>query len=69
MSAAERPDVEIAADAAARELRFRGEPQVETHADETVSARKRLPRPVRAGVTYRGVRAAMRAMGRFTAGR
>jgi hypothetical protein len=67
MSDAPEPDLEIAAETTARELRFRRRPQVEIHADDSVSVRERLPRPVGIGVTYRRIRAAMRAAARLRA--
>jgi hypothetical protein len=62
---AARDDLEIAVAATARELRFRGTTEVEIRGDGTDSRRIGLPRPVRAGVTYRRVRATMRAAARL----
>jgi hypothetical protein len=64
MSLDPRADVEIAAEAAARELRLSRSPHVELHGDEHVSARERLPRRLRVGATYRRVAAAMRLTAR-----
>jgi hypothetical protein len=61
------PDVDVSASVTARKLRFRRAPRVTTHADETVSRRFRLPRPVRAGVTYRWISAATRLSSRWRA--
>jgi len=47
-----RPDIELAAAASGRELRFRTSPRVALRADEVSSLRAGLPRSVRAGVTY-----------------
>jgi hypothetical protein len=61
------PDLEIAAEATAREARFCTPPDIEVHAGEIVSVRDNLPAPVHAGVTYRSVRAAMSAARRLRA--
>jgi hypothetical protein len=60
------PDIDIAAGATARELRFRGRPEVQLHGDQTASARTRLPRPVRPGVTYHRAEVAIRIAARLT---
>jgi hypothetical protein len=59
------PDIEIAAAARGRELRFRTQPEVSLHADETCSGREGLPRPVRPGVTYGPFRAWTRLTSRL----
>jgi hypothetical protein len=59
-------DLEIEARASAETLRARRRAHVEVHADETWSARERLPDPVPAGVPFRHVRVAMRAVARLT---
>ena len=57
------PDIEIAAAARGRELRFRTQPEVSLHADETCSGREGLARPVR--VTYGPFRAWTRLTSRL----
>jgi hypothetical protein len=64
MSLDSRADVEIAAAAAARELRLNRRSEVELHGDEHVSAREGLPGRLRVGATYRRVAAAMRLAAR-----
>ena len=49
-----RPDIEIAARAAARELRHNSEPRMRTKG-EGGSERERLPEPVEPGRTYRNI--------------
>jgi hypothetical protein len=59
------PDIELAAKASARELRFHKPPRVTLQADEITAVRAGLPRPVRAGVTYRRVAASARLASRL----
>jgi hypothetical protein len=59
-AAGEEPDIELAAAASGRELRFRRAPRVALHADEIAAVRAGLPRPVRPGVTYRHFAASTR---------
>jgi hypothetical protein len=61
------PDIELAAAARGRELRFRTPPRVALRADEITSARAGLSRPVRAGVTYRRFAAGTRLASRLRA--
>jgi hypothetical protein len=67
MTAEPPPDLEIAAEATARELRVWQRPEVEIRAAEQISQREHLPRPVQPRDTYRRVRVAMRAASRLTA--
>jgi hypothetical protein len=69
MTAEPPPDVELAAQATARELRFTRDLEVTIGADGRSAERQNLPRPARTGTTYRHVRAAMQALGRLRSGR
>ncbi|HEV7750839.1 MAG TPA: hypothetical protein VGO71_04820 [Baekduia sp.] len=62
MTAEPRPDLEIATEATARELRFWRRPEVEIRVGE----RADLPPRVQLGHIHHHVRAAMRAMSRLT---
>jgi hypothetical protein len=61
------PDIELAATASGRDLRFRTQPHVALHADEIVATRAGLPWPVRAGVIYRRFAASTRLASRLRA--
>jgi hypothetical protein len=66
MTAEPRPDLEIATEATARELRFWRRPEDEIRAGEQVGERAHLPQPVQLRHIHHHVRAAMRAMSRLT---
>jgi hypothetical protein len=61
------PDIELAAAATGRDLRFRTPPHVALHADDITSVRAGLSHPVRASVTYRRFAAATRLASRLRA--
>jgi hypothetical protein len=61
------PDIELAAAARGRALRFRTAPRVALQADEITSVRAGLSRPVRPGVTYRHFAASTRLASRLRA--
>jgi hypothetical protein len=66
-AAAGEPDIELAAAATGRDLRFRTQPHVALGADDITSVRAGLSHPVRAGVTYRRFAAATRLASRLRA--